>query len=123
MQTAAASAHRHVLAPSEARELALSRFRAAARRGVGGMIDDYLLCAAPWDFDPGGERALVQLWHGMRDVLVPVDQAIQLAASLPNVQTRLDPDEGHFFYRRRLREILGDVVGAVRLSRVRTGGA
>lgn len=123
IQTAAASADRHLLAPSEPRELALARFLAAGRRGVGGMIDDYLLCAAPWDFDLGGVRALVQLWHGMRDVLVPVDQAIQLAASLPNVQTRLGPDEGHFFYRRRLREILGDLVNAARSSRVRTGGA
>jgi pimeloyl-ACP methyl ester carboxylesterase len=114
MRTAAASADRHLPAQSEARELAAARFLAAAPRGVGGMIDDYQLCAAPWGFDPAGVPGLVQLWHGMRDALVPVDEAIQLAAALPQVQIELDPDEGHFFYRRRLREILGDLVAPSR---------
>ncbi|MEA2233462.1 MAG: hypothetical protein QOD83_3278 [Solirubrobacteraceae bacterium] len=114
MRAAAASADGYLPARSEARELAAARFLAAARRGVGGMIDDYLLCAAPWGFDPAGVPGLVQLWHGMRDTLVPVDEAIQLAAGLPHVQIELDPDEGHFFYRRRLREILGDLAAASR---------
>jgi pimeloyl-ACP methyl ester carboxylesterase len=103
---------RHRLDEAGARELAASRFLAAARGGVGGMIDDYLLCGRPWGFAPGAIGPLVQLWHGMQDALVPVGDAIHLAAVLPNVQTALDPDEGHFFYRRRLREILGDVAGA-----------
>jgi hypothetical protein len=30
------------------------------------------------------------------------------------VQAALHPDEGHFFYRRRLREILGSLAAAVR---------
>jgi pimeloyl-ACP methyl ester carboxylesterase len=112
MRAPAASADGYLPAQSEARELAAARFLAAARRGVGGMIDDYLLCAAPWGFDPARVPGLVQLWHGMRDALVPVDEAIQLAAALPHVQIELDPDEGHFFYRRQLREILGDLAAA-----------
>ena len=108
----APAADRHGLDESGARELAASRFLAAARGGVGGMIDDYVLCGRPWGFAPAAIRPLVQLWHGMQDALVPVDDAILLAAALPNVQTALDPDEGHFFYRRRLHEILGDVAGA-----------
>jgi hypothetical protein len=50
----------------------------------------------------------------MQDELVPVDQAMHLVAALPNVQAALHPDEGHFFYRRRLREILGPLTGALR---------
>jgi dipeptidyl aminopeptidase/acylaminoacyl peptidase len=50
----------------------------------------------------------------MQDALVPVDQAMHLAAALPNVRVALHPDEGHFFYRRRLREILGQLAAAVR---------
>jgi hypothetical protein len=62
---------------------------------------------------PGGRGFDPGLWHGMQDPLVLVDQAMHLAATLPNVQVALHPDEGHFFYRRRLREILGRLAGAV----------
>jgi dipeptidyl aminopeptidase/acylaminoacyl peptidase len=78
------------------------------------MIDDYLVCAGPWGFRLQDVHGPVQLWHGMQDELVPVDQAMHLVAALPNVQAALHPDEGHFFYRRRLREILGPLTGALR---------
>jgi pimeloyl-ACP methyl ester carboxylesterase len=78
------------------------------------MVDDYVLCCRPWGFDPAGVRVRVQLWHGMQDPIVPAGDALGLAAALPDVQTALDPDEGHFFYRRRLREVLADVAAACR---------
>jgi pimeloyl-ACP methyl ester carboxylesterase len=112
IRAGAPSTDRRRLDDPGARELAASRFLAAASGGVGGMVDDYLLCSRPWGFEPSAIRTLVHLWHGMQDPLVPVDDAIHLAAAMPTVQTALDPDEGHFFYRRRLRQILGDVVGA-----------
>jgi len=64
----------------------------------------------------------VHVWHGMHDAVVPIDDAMHLVAELPRVQAALHPDEGHFFYRRRLQEILGDLVacvGAVDLRRAR----
>ncbi len=91
---------------------ATRRFLAAARGGVGGMVDDYRLCAAPWGFDPAAVVPPVQLWHGALDALVPVDEAIGLAAALPRVRIALHPGEGHFFYGRRLREILGTLASA-----------
>lgn len=112
MRRGAPPADRRLLAASEARELATTRFLAAARAGVGGMIDDYLLCAGGWGFQLQNIRRPVQLWHGVQDPLVPVDEALHMAAALPHVQTALDPDEGHFFYGRRMREILGDLVTA-----------
>lgn len=97
-----------------ASERAAARFLAAAGGGVGAMVDDYLLCHRPWGLAPQDVRPLVQLWHGMQDPLVPVGEVLGLAAALPNVQAALDPDEGHFFYRRRLREILARVAAACR---------
>ena len=110
---AGAAPDRSLLAAVDARDAAAVRFLAAARGGVGGMIDDYLVCAGPWGFRLEDVHARVQIWHGMQDTLVPVDQAMHLAAALPNVQAALHPDEGHFFYRRRLREILGSLAAAV----------
>jgi pimeloyl-ACP methyl ester carboxylesterase len=114
MRAGAAPAEQRLLAESEAGERAAVRFLAAASGGVGGMIDDHLICTRPWGFAPEDVGGLVQLWHGAQDELVPIDQAMHLAAALPRVQAALHPDEGHFFYRRRLREILGDLVAAMR---------
>ena len=47
----------------------------------------------------------------------PVDEAMALAASLSRARIALHPDEGHFFYGRRLREILGAVAAPPRARR------
>ena len=53
----------------------------------------------------------MHLWHGLEDPLVPIEHALQLAATLPGCRVFLDPDEGHHFFRRRLAEILAVLVG------------
>jgi pimeloyl-ACP methyl ester carboxylesterase len=121
IRAGAAPADRPLLAAAEARDAAAVRFLAAARSGVGGIIDDHLVCAGPWGFRLEDVGGLVQLWHGMQDALVPVDQAMHLAAVLPNVQVALHPDEGHFFYRRRLREILEPLAATVTSAGSRAG--
>ena len=113
LRAGAAPADRRLLAEAEAGERAAVRFLTAADGGVAGMIEDYLVCARPWGFEAENVRGLVHLWHGMQDAIVPVDHAMHLAATLPNVQAALHADEGHFFYRRHLREILGDLAAAI----------
>jgi pimeloyl-ACP methyl ester carboxylesterase len=107
MTAGAAGADRQLLDEPENCDNATAGFLAAAHNGVGGLVDDYLLCTKPWGFAPETVYADVHLWHGMQDALVPVEHALQLAVALPNCRPALDPDEGHFFFRRRLPEVLG----------------
>lgn len=95
-----------------ARGGAAARLLAAAGSGIGAMIDDHLVTTRPWGFGADQVPGLVQVWHGAQDAIVPVDEAMLLAASLPRARLAVDPAEGHFFYRRRLREILGDLAAA-----------
>jgi pimeloyl-ACP methyl ester carboxylesterase len=105
-------------APSERDRLASAEERAAASRsfldatcaGVGGLVDDFLTYAYGWGFEPGEVSAEVHLWHGASDPLVPVEHALQLAATLPNCRVFVDPDEGHHFFRSNLAEILAALV-------------
>jgi pimeloyl-ACP methyl ester carboxylesterase len=110
MVSGAPAADRSLLDDPQASRTAALSFLAAARGGVRKMIDDYRLCTLPWGFEPGEIAAEVHVWHGMRDQLVPVDHALALAATIPGSRLSLDPDDGHFFFRRRLREIPGGLV-------------
>lgn len=106
MLAGAPPADRRLLAAAGARATAAGRFLAAAADGIGAMVDDHLICARPWGFRPADVEGLVHVWHGRQDSLVPVDEAVRLAAALPHAKIALGPDDGHYFYRQRLREIL-----------------
>lgn len=90
---------------------ASSSFLDAAAFGVGGMIDDYVVACRDWGFSLGEVEAEVHLWHGVRDPLVPIEHALQLAITLPRCRVFFDPDEGHHFFRSRLRTILAVLIG------------
>jgi pimeloyl-ACP methyl ester carboxylesterase len=109
MVSGAPPADRTLLDDGAASETAVRSFLEAAQRGVGDMIGDYLVCRGPWGFDPGQIATDVHVWHGMRDQLVPVDHALALATAVPRSRLALDPDDGHFFFRRRVAEILEGV--------------
>jgi pimeloyl-ACP methyl ester carboxylesterase len=108
----ATPADRRLLAGTEMSTTAIESFLAAAAGGVKGMIDDYMTCCGSWGFDPRDVRGEVHVWHGEQDRFVPVADARELAASLPRCRAWFDPADGHFFFRRRLREVLGALVAA-----------
>ena len=106
----AAPAERARLAGPDERGAASTSFLDATGAGVGGLIDDFLTYARGWGFDPRGVDTEVQLWHGARDPLVPVEHALQLAGALANCRVFVDPDEGHHFFRSSLEQILTTLV-------------
>ena len=113
----AAPAERAELRARGERVAATSSFIEATAYGVRGMIDDYCCYARGWGFETATVSPEVQVWHGARDPLVPLDHALALATTLPRCRMFLHPDEGHHFFRRRLSEILSilldrDLAGA-----------
>jgi pimeloyl-ACP methyl ester carboxylesterase len=107
----AAPQERARLAEAAERDAAAASFLAAAEGGVRGMIEDFAVYSGDWGFDVEGVGAAVHLWHGCNDPLVPVEHALHLAVQLRDCRVFLDPDEGHHFFRSRLRAILGALVG------------
>lgn len=114
MVSGAPQADRDLLGDPQAASAATGGLLAATAGGVRGLVDDYRICCRPWGFDPSGVPVPVHLWHGLQDRLVPPEHAWQLAAALPDCRAAFDPDEGHFFFRRRVREIVGRLVAAAR---------
>jgi pimeloyl-ACP methyl ester carboxylesterase len=91
-----------LLAGASLRALRLHRTTAAR-----AMIEDYEVCRRPWGFDPAEIPGPVSIWHGSRDILVPPKHALRLAAAMPACSTHIEPGGGHFFFSRRLAEIIG----------------
>lgn len=86
-------------------------FLSATSGGVAGLIEDHLVTSRAWGFPLDGVQAEVHVWHGMADALVPADHALHLVAGLPRCRAWFDPGEGHFFFRRRARDILAALAG------------
>jgi pimeloyl-ACP methyl ester carboxylesterase len=93
-------------------EVYLRALRLNGQAAAQAMIDDYLVCRKDWGFEAGDVRGAVAVWHGRADRLVPLAHAVRLAAAIPAAVTHVDPAGGHFFYKDRLREILGPLVPA-----------
>jgi pimeloyl-ACP methyl ester carboxylesterase len=89
----------------------LRALHARSPRAARNMVEDYEVCRRPWGFEPREVKVPVVLWHGRSDRLVPVRHALRLAAALPARATRLEPGAGHFFFSRRVGEIIGSVLG------------
>lgn len=102
--------------PARARRAIDGALRAMPAKRCGGgaaaLLEDLRLVFGAWDFDPAEVEADVTLWHGTADPLVSLDHALALAITLPRCTPALAPGEGHFFFRRRMREVLEALLAA-----------
>jgi pimeloyl-ACP methyl ester carboxylesterase len=97
-------------------DVVLRALHARSATAPRNMVEDYEVCRRPWGFEPSEVKVPVVLWHGLSDRLVPVCHALRLAAALPACATCLEPRAGHFFFSRRVGEIIASVLGTRRID-------
>jgi pimeloyl-ACP methyl ester carboxylesterase len=94
--------------------LCLRALRLGCQTAPAAMIDDYAVCRRHWGFDPADVRIPVIVWHGRGDRLVPLAHMLTLAAAIPMSTAYVDPAAGHFFYSKRLTEIVEALIPGAR---------
>ena len=90
--------------------VSLSVLRLRRQTSAPAMVEDYRACRSDWGFAPCDLRIPVTIWHGRCDRLVPLAHTMALAEAIPNCTARIDPHGGHFFYSRRIVEIIGSLL-------------
>lgn len=99
--------------PGAGRLLGAATLRALGARDAAAspaVLEDYRVCRRPWGFDPADVAAPVLVWHGAADPLVPAAHAVRLAAAIPGCAPLVERRAGHFFYGRRLEEIVAPLL-------------
>ena len=84
-----------VLAEPELRGRMIANSAELYRQGGRGMYDEALVLARPWGFELTDLRTSIDIWHGVRDEVVPLPMANHLTEAIPNARLRLFPEEGH----------------------------
>ena len=68
--------------------------------GIDGMIDENILIARDWDFDPARIACPIEMYHGSLDHVSPVEAARALANVLPTATLIERAGFGHYQYLR-----------------------
>jgi len=69
--------------------------REAARQGDEGWWEDWASYLSPWGFDLNDIQCPVQLWHGDRDLAVPIAHGHWIANHVPTVEAHFLTTEDH----------------------------
>ena len=94
-------------------DILMRSIREGFRQGSAGVADDDILVNREWGLKLEGIKARMDIWHGKKDVNVPIHAAEYLRDSLPNVRVNILPDAGHFFLFGCWEEILSALVEEV----------
>ncbi|CAN5454752.1 alpha/beta hydrolase [soil metagenome] len=109
-------ADREILGDPGLRAVMIANTVEMYRQGNGGVYDEALCMARPWGFPIHGVSGPVRIWHGARDLAVPVGMGRYLARMLPGAIATFYPQEGHHFVYDRWREILGVLVAETQVA-------
>jgi pimeloyl-ACP methyl ester carboxylesterase len=105
----------NVLRDARAFEACFESARQAWRVSAAGIMADAEIYAAPWGFPLEEVQVPVRLWHGTRDRTFSFRLAEQVGARLPNCESRMVENAGHFSLPiRQMREILADLIASPR---------
>jgi pimeloyl-ACP methyl ester carboxylesterase len=66
-----------------------------ARRQFQAFVNDVILLGRPWGFSLSDVKVPVRWWHGDADPFVPLQQAAEAVALLPDAELRVRPGESH----------------------------
>lgn len=100
---------------NQRREALVRFFQECFRQGSAGIVNDLRLLSRPWGFSLAEIRGVpVHVWHGEEDAIAPFEMGRYLAKTIPGVQSRFLPGEGHLLVANseRWRELLENVRAA-----------
>ncbi len=98
-----------VLADPEMEGMFLDDLVLVARGRFQAIVDDVRLFGRDWGFRLADVKSPVVWWHGDADHIVPLDAARAAAATLPDAELVLRPDESHLGGFAAVEEVLGFV--------------
>lgn len=73
----------------------LEGMRNGCSKGVKGLLDDELAFMKPWGFDPATIKVPTQIWHGKKDLFVPLSHGEWISGQIGHSETHFFEDEGH----------------------------
>jgi pimeloyl-ACP methyl ester carboxylesterase/DNA-binding CsgD family transcriptional regulator len=91
------------------REHMIKVFLQALAQSPDAIVQEQILLAQPWGFDPAGIETETHVWHGEADIHVPINM-LDSVARMPNQQRHIIPDMGHYLLLTHWREIFETLV-------------
>ena len=97
---------RRAIEQPDMRDLFLTNYVEAFRRGSWGVAQDLRVLTRPWGFELGSIEVPTLIHHGDADTTVPPQHAQLFAETIPGARLQLHPSHGHFSILGAAREML-----------------
>ena len=74
----------------------IQNFKEALKHGTTGVHRDAQLYAKDWVFNLRDIKKKIYIWHGAKDLTVPVTASNYFKSKIKNNEIFIKPNEGHF---------------------------
>tara|TARA_Y100000590_G_C15712321_1_gene1010701 strand:- start:1755 stop:2624 length:870 start_codon:yes stop_codon:yes gene_type:complete len=74
----------------------IQNFKEALKHGTTGVHRDAQLYAKDWEFNLRDIKKKIYIWHGAKDLTVPVTASNYFKSKIKNNEIFIKPNEGHF---------------------------